>query len=254
MNDSYNQHWNPEQYRKDASFVAELGLSVVGLLAPRAGERVLDLGCGDGALTSKLVEQGCEVVGVDASAEMVAAACALGLDARVADGRALPFTNEFDAVFSNAALHWMEQPAQVVAGVWRALKPGGRFVGEFGGYGNLARIIAALDAALAARNLAFANPWYFPQAAEFAALLAAQGFAVTSSELFPRRTPLPSGLASWLEMFAQLYTAQLPAAERDAFIAEVVDSLRDILSDGTGILQADYVRLRFAATKPAAAT
>src|SRR5262249_21711375 len=129
------QTWNPEQYAKNARFVADRGQPVVDLLAPKAGERILDLGCADGALTKKLAAMGCDVVGVDGSAEQIGAARALGLDARVADGQALDFDTEFDAVFSNAALHWMKRADDVIAGVWRALRPGGRFVGEMGGHG-----------------------------------------------------------------------------------------------------------------------
>ena len=128
-------------------------MPVVDLLAPRPGERILDLGCGDGALTEKLAAAGCDVVGADASAELVKAARARGLDARLMNGEALDFDGEFDAVFSNAALHWMLRPDAVIDGVYRALKPGGRFVGEFGGAGNVATIASALEAALDRRGL-----------------------------------------------------------------------------------------------------
>ena len=107
MTSSQAQHWNPEQYGKNARFVSDLGMPVVDLLSPQSGERILDLGCGDGALSLKLVELGCKVVGVDSSAEMIRAADSLGLDAHVVDGQSLPYDSEFDAVFSNAALHWM---------------------------------------------------------------------------------------------------------------------------------------------------
>ena len=143
-----NQIWDAEQYSENARFVSDLGASVIELLAPRSGERILDLGCGDGALTKKLAEHECRVVGVDASPQMTAAARRLGLDARVMDGHELRFDHEFDAVFSNAALHWLKQPEKVIAGVWRALKPGGRFVGEFGGSGNVATIVAADNSAI----------------------------------------------------------------------------------------------------------
>ncbi|MGH7789991.1 MAG: class I SAM-dependent methyltransferase, partial [Candidatus Binatia bacterium] len=146
------QSWDPERYARNARFVAELGAPVVELLAPRAGERVLDLGCGDGALTERLVALGCAVVGVDASPEQIAAARARGLDAHVVPGEGLAFAAEFDAVFSNAALHWMKNADVVIDGVWRALRPGGRFVGECGGAGCVAQIVAALAAALARRG------------------------------------------------------------------------------------------------------
>src|SRR5262245_55699649 len=173
MSAAPTQTWNAEQYSEHARFVTDLGMPVVELLAPARGEDILDLGCGDGPLTRKLAQLGCRVVGVDASAEMIAAARALGLDARVMDGHALRFDSEFDAVFSNAALHWMKQPERVMAGVWRALRPGGRFVGEFGGHGNVATIVATLGHALRERGIdpAAFDPWYFPTAEEYRGLL-----------------------------------------------------------------------------------
>src|SRR5579862_57880 len=146
-----SQTWDPDSYARNARFVSDLGAPVVELLAPRPGERILDLGCGDGALTAKLVALGCDVVGVDASAAQVDAARRIGLDARVGDGNLLNFDAEFDAVFSNAAIHWMNRPDDVIAGVSRALKPVGRFVGEFGGYGCVEKIKRALIASLKRR-------------------------------------------------------------------------------------------------------
>lgn len=254
MTPSRTQHWNPDQYGKNARFVSDLGMPVVALLSPRPGERILDLGCGDGALSLKLLNHGCKVVGVDSSAEMIRAARSLGLDAQVADGQSLPFDNEFDAVFSNAALHWMKAPEQVIAGVWRALKSGGRFVGEFGGYGNVAAIVSALGSALAARGKTLPHPWYFPRQEEYRKLLEARGFAVRSIDLFPRPTRLPGDVSGWLETFAQTYTSALPAVERHDFIAEVVEALRNVLRDANGDWTADYVRLRFSAAKPTTAT
>jgi len=244
-----SQTWDAERYARNARFVAELGLPVVELLAPQAGERILDLGCGDGALTRELAARGAHVTGVDGSAEQVAAARAAGLDARVLDGQALDFEAEFDAVFSNAALHWMPRADKVIAGVRRALKPGGRFVGEMGGKGNVARILAALVAALERRGLdgGTALPWYFPGPEEYRGRLEAHGFTVRSIELFARPTPLPGEMGGWLETFAEAFLGRLPAAERPAYIAEVSAALAPHLRDRAGRWTADYVRLRFAA-------
>jgi trans-aconitate methyltransferase len=245
------QTWSPERYEKHARFVSDLGAPVVELLAPRAGERILDLGCGDGALTEKLVALGCDVVGVDQSAEQVRGACARGLDCRVGSGDALAFTHEFDAVFSNAALHWMRRADDVIAGVRRALRPGGRFVAEMGGHGCVAKIVAALTAGLARRGIDVAgyNPWFFPTAEDYRLRLERHGFTVDSIQLFPRPTPLPGDVVGWLETFAETFTVALPASERPAFLAEVRDALRSELADADGKWTADYVRLRFAATR-----
>ncbi|NOS80601.1 MAG: methyltransferase domain-containing protein [Nitrospira sp.] len=244
------QHWDPAQYAEHARFVSDLGMPVVELLSPRPGEDILDLGCGDGALTLKLSQLGCRVVGVDASPEMVAASNALGLTAQVMDGQTLTFINEFDAVFSNAALHWMTRPKDVIAGVWRALKPGGRFVGEFGGYGNVDAIITAIEASLFSRRVTVASPWFFPRPEEYRALLEAVGFSVEHLTLLPRPTPLPGDMGGWLQTFAHPYTSALPAIERPRCISQIVTALRPVLCDATGNWHADYVRLRFSATKP----
>ena len=247
-----NQTWDPQGYARHARFVSDLGMPVVELLAPQAGERILDLGCGDGVLTRKLQDMGCELVGVDSSAAQVEGAKALGVDARVMDGYQLSFANEFDAVFSNAALHWMKRPEVVVAGVWRALKPGGRFVAECGGRGCIAKIEKALLDTLQRRGIdgRAVHPWYFPTTEEYRQYLEAQGFQVNNIALFPRPTPLPGDILGWLETFAQSFTAALPAQEQPGFLNEVTEALRPRLCDAAGQWTADYVRLRFAAQKP----
>jgi SAM-dependent methyltransferase len=225
---------------------------VVEMLAPRSGERILDLGCGDGVLTEKLAAAGARVVGVDSSPEMAAAGRTRGLDVRVIDGTRLPFEAEFDAVFSNAALHWMKDLERVVAGVWKALAAGGRFIGEFGGKGNVDAVSRALCDALARRNIdARANyPWVFPSPEDFRSLLEAQGFRVATVDLIPRPTPLPGAIDAWLEIFADSFLALMAAAERPTFVAEVRDAVAPRLRTPDGGWVVDYVRLRFAAFKP----
>ncbi len=250
---SPSQRWDPERYARNARFVADLGAPLVELLAPRPGEAILDLGCGDGALTEALVARGAVVVGVDGSAEQVAAARARGLDARQADGEALEFEAAFDAVFSNAALHWMRKADAVIDGVWRALRPGGRFVAEMGGAGNVAGIRAALLAVLDRRGIdgEAANPWYFPTPEDYRRRLEARGFEVRSIALIDRPTPLPGAMADWLETFAETFLKQVPPGARAELAAEVSEALRPTHCDAEGRWTADYVRLRFSAQKPA---
>lgn len=249
------QTWNAEEYAAGASFVPALGRDVVVLLAPQPGERILDLGCGDGVLTAALVAAGCSVVGIDASPSMVAAARNRGLEVSAGDGMSLPYAAEFDAVFSNAALHWMSaDPAAVIAGVARALRPGGRFVGEFGGHGNIAAITTALTAVLARRGVdaVARSPWFYPTAAEYRELLTNGGFAVREISLFGRPTALPGSMADWLEIFAPPFLAALAPGDRASAVAEVTELLRPWLCDRAGRWTADYVRLRFAAVRPVA--
>ena len=243
--------WSADTYAANARFVADLGAPVLHLLAPRPGERILDLGCGDGALTEAIAASGAHVIGVDGSADMVRAACARGLDARVMDGQNLALEGEkFDAVFSNAALHWMPDAPAVIAGVARALKPGGRFVGEMGGHGNVASIVVALHASLRARGVPPARAFglFFPTADEYAGLLRAAGFTVHRAELFARPTLLPTGIAGWLATFAAPFLAALPQSAHAQVLREVEEVLRHPLRSTSGDWIADYVRLRFHAT------
>ena len=249
MTELSKQHWSAERYAETAHFVPALGAAVLDLLAPAAGERILDLGCGDGVLTEKIAAAGATVVGVDAAPDMVTAARARGLDARVVAGQDLAFSHEFDAVFSNAALHWMRPPEAVLAGVYRALKPGGRFVGEMGGQNNTAAIMVAIRAVMARRGIDAGrlSPWWFPSADAYRAKLEAAGFAVDDIRIVPRPTPLPAGLEAWLDTFAEDFFGALPLSDRRAARDEIVDLLRPVLMDETGIWIADYVRLRFRA-------
>lgn len=247
---SRKHDWDAQGYQTNAGFVPKLGRPVLDLLKPQAGERILDLGCGDGALTAELIAAGADVVAVDASAEMIAAAVARGLDAHVADATALTFEQEFDAVFTNAVLHWVRDADAAIAGVARALKPGGRFVGEFGGHGNIAAVVTALGAVLKARGIdvATVNPWFYPTPEAYRERLEKAGFKVESIALIPRPTPLPTGMAGWLTTFAGLFFAALPEEDRAVAQDETVELLRHSLCDDAGNWTADYVRLRFAAT------
>lgn len=253
---SSSQQWSAAGYAVNAHFVPALGQPVLDLLQPQPGERILDIGCGDGALTEKLVALGAQVIGVDSSEEMIAAARQRGLDARIADARALPFKNEFDAVFSSAVLHWIkDDPDAPVAGAFRALKAGGRFVGELGGHACVGAITVALVATLERRGVKDAAswiPWYFPTVDDYEIRLRRAGFVPQSVQLIPRPTPLPTGMRGWLETFANPFCAALPRPEEDrgGFLDEVTALLKPVLCDADGRWTADYTRLRFAAIKP----
>lgn len=247
--------WNPADYIANASFVPALGAQVLALLDPQPGEEILDLGCGDGALTRKLVAAGARVVGIDASGDMVAAAKARGLDARIGDGQHMNFRSEFDAVFSNAALHWMLDPPAVAASVFEALKPGGRFVGEMGGEGNIATLRAGLRAELGARGYPVPNydPQWYPSPDAFTSVYRAAGFVDIHAELIPRPTPLPDGITGWLRVFRSGFmdTAKVPDMEQPAIAEAVERRLAPQLQQPDGSWLADYVRLRFTMKKPA---
>jgi SAM-dependent methyltransferase len=243
------QIWSAEGYQHHAAFVSTLGEELVSWLNPRPGERVLDLGCGDGRLTEMLAASGASVVGADRSPEMARAARQRRLDVVVVDGQQLPFDSDFDAVFSNAAMHWMPDADAVAAGVHRALRPGGRFVAEFGGHGCVAAIQTALRAVLATRSIALGSPWYFPTDTEYADVLERNGFELQRIVLFPRPTPLPTGIRGWLDTFTGHILGTLPAPERAAIMSEVERLLAPALRDTRGEWTADYVRVRFAARK-----
>jgi len=246
------QQWRPGAYNSHAAFVSNFGTSVVDLLQVRHGERILDLGCGEGTLAEKLKALGAEVVGVDSSPSMVEAMRARGLTANVMSGDSLTYTSEFDAVFSNAALHWMQNYHGVIGGVFTALKPGGRFVGEFGAAGNIRCIVDAIQDVMS-RNPefgAFKNPWFFPTAEAYTDALKAGGFAVEYAEAFPRPTPLATGIREWLKVFADHVISGLHSTHVERFLGEVESQVRPSLYTVDSGWVADYVRLRFVATKP----
>jgi trans-aconitate methyltransferase len=248
--------WNPELYDTKHSFVWQFGAEVIALLAPKLEERILDLGSGTGHLTLRIAESGATVVGMDRSEQMVYAARRTypNLDFRVGDARNLHFHGEFDAVFSNATLHWIPQPERVITGVWNALRPGGRFVGECGGKGNIQRLRDAFHSAgehLGMQGVETIDPWFFPSVSQYSALLENQGFEVRFMSLFDRPTPLEAGeagLRNWIAAFAPDFYSQFDTDEREQFLCVVEQRLRpDLFRDGRWF--ADYRRLRFAAWK-----
>ncbi len=247
-----NQIWNPQEYRKSAEFVPKLGEPVLALHEPKAGERSLDLGSGTGILTKKLADMGCSVIGTDASPEMVAAARELGVEAFLADAQTLKMDEKFDAIMSNAAIHWMPDHYAVVRRVWNLLKPGGRFAAECGGEGCVRIIREGMKIALIKRGIDYKarNPWKYPELGAFSKILENQGFQVKFIARIDRPTPLPAGLRGWLEVFSASHTEGFSEAEREAFYKEVEDHCRPPLFDEKKGWTADYVRLRFLAVKP----
>lgn len=242
--------WNPETYARDARFVADLGQPLLELLAPRNGEIIMDLGCGDGALTEKIAREA-RVFGTDASIAQARAAKERGLSIVVADGHHLCFQPQLDAVFTNAALHWMKHPEKVVQGVCQCLKLGGRFVGEFGAKGNIETVRSALHEALRRRSVdpMSVDPWYYPSAEDFSKLLVVSSFTVRSIEIMQRPTQLPGELLNWLEIFAQPFINAVEQQHRQSFLDEVCQRSETALRDSDGRWTVDYVRLRFAAVK-----
>lgn len=226
--------------------MSELGQAALDLLDPKAGERILDLGCGDGTLAVRMIDRGAEVVGIDNSPEMIDAARAKGIFAKLLDAADMDFDREFDAAFSNASLHWMLDKEQVAGAVFKALRLGGRFAGELGGEGNLAKLREALDEELVIRGYAppvESSSWY-ASAQELADVYEAAGFTQVDARLIDRPTPLEHGIAAWVTTFRKgwLDRAGVPEAERGAIGTAVAERI------GSNI--ADYVRLRFIMRKP----
>jgi trans-aconitate methyltransferase len=250
------KQWDAPTYDSHHSFVWQMGAGVVELLAPRAGERILDLGCGTGHLTSKIAEGGAEVVGIDSSEAMIEQARKNfpNLRFEIADGTDFRFAEPFDAVFSNAAIHWMRDPAGVARSTYDALKGGGRFVAEFGGKGNLNATKAALHSAAEDAGYTVSDEVafrYYPSIGQYATLLESAGFRVTYASHFERPTPLAGGeqgLRNWLETFADNVLELLPTDKRAEVIAQTERRLRD-QSYRDGTWYADYRRIRVVAVK-----
>jgi trans-aconitate methyltransferase len=240
--------WNPESYARDARFVSDLAEPLLQILDPKPGELILDLGCGDGTLGEKIAARS-NLVGVDSSMPFLKSACGRDLTVVQMDGQQLALKRCFDAVFSNAALHWMKRPEKVLESVADCLKRFGRFVGEFGGKGNVETIRKALHAGLRKRSIDpwQVDPWYYPAPEDYAELLKTFGFYVDCIELIPRPTKLPGDIVQWLELFAQPFTKSVADADKQGFVHEVRDALECQLRQSDGCWYADYVRLRFKA-------
>ncbi|HTJ31378.1 MAG TPA: methyltransferase domain-containing protein [Acidobacteriaceae bacterium] len=243
------QVWDAQAYAKTGSFVPALGAGVLEWLDVQPGEKILDLGCGDGALTEKIVARGADVTALDASPEMLAKARERGLRAVLGNAERLLFAGEFDAVFSNAALHWVRDQDAMLTGVYRALKPGGRFVAEMGGMGNIAAIRVGLMAVLERHGCAGLEDGvnYYPAPDAYTKRLKRHGFTVERIELIPRPTPLQAGMRAWLETFRSGVIAAVPEPMRDRVLEETVALLEPALRDEGGNWTGDYVRLRFIA-------
>jgi len=257
VNPVLENEWKSELYESQHSFVWRYGASVLELLSPQPGERILDLGCGTGQLTQEIAARGAIPIGLDKSAAMIEQARKNYPDLQfiVADASHFSFAELFDAVFSNATLHWIKEPEEVIACIWQALKPGGRFVAEFGGKGNIQAIATAINNALEAAGYPVESqlyPWYFPSIGEYTTKLEKQGFSVTYAILFERSTRLEAGdkgLQNWLEMFANGLLQALPADSYSSVIQHVEDQLRPkFYKDGSWF--ADYKRISVVATKP----
>jgi len=250
-----SQFWNTQLYDGQHDFVAQFGTGIYAWLTPKKGEKILDLGCGTGDLTKKMQEDGVEVMGIDSSLEMVNAAKAKfpTINFQQADARQLPFTNSFDAVFSNAVLHWIPEKEKAIASIHQALKTGGRMVVEFGGKDNIQLMWTALKKELLQRGYtenANINFWYFPSIGEYATLLEKQGFRVVKAAHFDRPTPLKGedGMKNWFLMFTDNFFAGISASEKDAILDVVQASLKATHFVDDGWL-ADYKRIRIMAVK-----
>lgn len=245
------QRWSAELYDTKAKFVGDLANEAVDMLDIKEGERILDLGCGDGYLSQKLVDKGAIVVGADFSPELVTTARDRGIDARHYNGEELDFENEFDGAFSNAAMHWMKRADAVAEGVYKALKPGGRFVGEFAGKKNAEIIRTAIHAALDARGFDSAkiDPWYLPDEAMYRPVLDGAGFSVKYLSLFDRPVVIDYHVSDWIRTFGSPYLALLTDNQKEDLLTEVTAKIKPDLCDANGQWTIDYTRIRFLAVK-----
>jgi trans-aconitate methyltransferase len=250
-----NAKWDAGLYDDKHSFVWKLAAGVLELLDAKPGERILDLGCGTGHLTARIAETGANVVGVDRSPEMIHQAKERypSLRFEVMDAQEIQLDSQFDAVFSNATLHWIKEPERAITGIKKSLRPGGRFVAEFGGKGNTGELIKAVRRSWQKLGIAGSapHPWYYPSPAEYAGLLEQHGFEVIQATIFDRPTPLDDGehgLRNWLEMFGSAFIEGLPEATREHLLVEIERELRPkLFRDNHWVM--DYRRLRIVASR-----
>ncbi|WP_139339651.1 class I SAM-dependent methyltransferase [Bacillus dakarensis] len=255
MQQQTTDQWNANLYDIKHSFVSSYGNFLIDLLAPKSGEKILDLGCGTGDLTKKLNELGAEVIGVDKSTNMVSAAMKKypEIPFRVADATDLPFKDEFDAVFSNATLHWVQEPKKALESIYASLREKGRFVAEFGGKGNVQTIAQEMIDQLQHAGLGYEkekNPWYYPSIAEYSTLMEEVGFRVTFAQHIDRPTPLEGedGLRNWMDMFGNAFFQGITEEQKKFIQARVEENLRSKLyQDGKWV--ADYIRIRVIGVK-----
>ncbi|PLT33501.1 trans-aconitate 2-methyltransferase [Bacillus sp. V5-8f] len=247
--------WNPNLYDVKHSFVSKYGNDLVELLAPKEGEKILDVGCGTGDLAKKLYDSRVDVVGVDKSKNMILQATSKYPNIRfmVRDATDLEYDNEFDAVFSNAALHWVKPAKKALISIFNSLKQGGRFVAEFGGKGNVQMITDEIIKQMEELGLEFKAeqfPWYFPSIGEYSSLMEETGFRVLFVQHYDRPTVLDGkdGLKNWIEMFGSGFFGDMSESKKDYIIKEVENNLKETLcKDGHWI--ADYKRIRVIGVK-----
>lgn len=249
-----NTSWNAEKYTTDFSFVHQYGCDVLELVDFSRVQTAVDLGCGNGALTERILKKGVSVIGIDSSPELLEVArknhphIPFVLD----DATSFSLAEPVDLVFSNAVFHWIdrEQQADMLSCVSRALRSGGQFVFEFGGYGNNAMIHSALAEAFREKGLEYKMPFYFPKIGEYAPMVESAGMTVQSAFLFDRMTELhgENGLRHWIDMFVREPFETLDDETKTRIKAHVADKLKSQLCID-GKWYADYVRIRMKATK-----
>ncbi|MEH7082243.1 methyltransferase domain-containing protein [Neobacillus drentensis] len=244
--------WNASLYDQEHAFVSHFGGALLQWLEPKRGEKILDLGCGTGDLANQMNQLGATIIGIDKSENMVKQAQQKypGLTFRVQDAATMYYRDEFDAVFSNATLHWVKTPKQTLQSIYQALKPGGRFIAEFGGKGNVQKITDELIHQLRASYQTEQFPWYYPSIGEYTSLMEQVGFRVTHAQHFDRPTPLngENGLRNWIKMFATSMLEGLAPETKERIITEATQNLREVLyQNGTWV--ADYKRIRVLGVK-----